>query len=153
MSGEKRAGVGSNREDHVLALVHMLSNRIGQAFASELRRFGVTAAEWRVILTLGSRHRASGQEITGRWAMDKMAVNRAIAGLERRELVTKTKNHRDRRTIDVSLTASGRALYAELLPAANARYRKLMRCLNRSEARQLRDLLANMIAHADAITE
>jgi len=152
-SGGKRAAAGPGRDDHVLALVHMLSNRIGKAFASELRKFGVTVAEWRVILTLGLRASANGQEITGRWAMDKMAVNRAISGLERRGLVAKRKNRADRRTIDLSLTASGRALYAELLPAANERYRTLTQCLDRSEAKRLHDLLVKMIAHADAITE
>lgn len=116
-----------------------------------MAKHDVTIAEWRVLLTLALHGNASGKEITSRWAMDKMAINRAIASLEKRGLVEKRRDGADRRVINLSLTDRGRALYDKLLPAANARYHKLMAGLERDEAQLLRDILVKMIAHADSL--
>jgi DNA-binding MarR family transcriptional regulator len=137
--------------DDVLALCHMFANRIGKVFASELAKYDVTIAEWRVILSLHGN--VSGQEITRRWAMDKMAVNRAIASLERRRLIKKWRNDRDRRIIDLALTKRGQALYEKLLPAASDRYHKLMAGLDKSETKLLREILTKMIIHADSLAD
>ncbi len=141
------------RSDHVLTLCHMLANRIGRTFVNDMARHDVTIAEWRVLLTLAVNGQATGKQITSRWAMDKMAVNRAIASLEKRGLLEKRRDGGDRRVVNLSLTAKGRALYEKLLPAANARYHELMAGLDRDEARQLRDILVKMIAHADSLAD
>ena len=137
--------------DNVLTLCHMLSNRIGRAFISDMAKFDVTIPEWRVLLTLALHGNTSGYIIAGRWAMDKMAVNRAIARLEERGLIEKQRNDKDRRIIDLSLTRAGRTMYDRLIPVANERYHKLMAGLDRAEARAFRDLLSKMIMHADDI--
>lgn len=139
--------------DHVLTLCHMLANRIGRTFVNDMARHDVTIAEWRVLLTLALHGQATGKQITSRWAMDKMAVNRAIASLEKRGLLEKQRDGGDRRVVNLSLTAEGRVLYDTLLPAANARYHELMAGLERDEARQLRDILVKMIAHADSLAD
>jgi DNA-binding MarR family transcriptional regulator len=142
---------GSN--DHVLTLCHMLSNRIGKAFAAELESQDVTIAEWRVLLTLAQYESVSGKEITGRWAMDKMAVNRAISSLQRRDLIQKKVNSADKRVIDLMLSAQGRKLYDQLLPVANERYHKLLAGLNSIEEKQLRATLLKLIVHVDGVAE
>lgn len=139
--------------DHVLTLCQLLANRIGKAFVTVLETHNVSVAEWRVVLTLAQHEKACGQEITGRWAMDKMAVNRAIAGLKRRGLIETRKNRDDRRVVDLMLTARGRTLYEKLLPVANQRYHRLMAGLEKSEAKLLRRIMLKMIAHADTITD
>jgi DNA-binding MarR family transcriptional regulator len=138
--------------DHALTLCHMLSNRIGKAFQAQVEAQGLSVAEWRVVLTLALNDGASGQEITSRWAMDKMAVNRAIARLAGAGLIEKRHNARDRRRVDLSLTERGLALYGRLRPGANRRYRELTACLGRSEREALQNTLAKLIRHADRVT-
>tara|TARA_B100000315_G_scaffold258971_2_gene313033 strand:+ start:868 stop:1329 length:462 start_codon:yes stop_codon:yes gene_type:complete len=140
-------------DDHVLTLCHMLANRIGKAFASELENQDISVAEWRVMLTLAQHQNASGQEITGRWAMDKMAVNRAISSLELRGLIKKKRSKADRRTINLALTAAGRKMYDALLPMANDRYHALMSGLDKNEEKQLRQTLLKMITHTDSLID
>ena len=140
-------------DDHVLTLSHMLANRIGKAFSSELEKLNITVAEWRVLMTLASLKSASGKEITGRWAMDKMAINRAIASLEKNGLIKKVKNKSDRRALDLSLTGKGQTLYEKFLPIANNRYHKLMAGLDKKEEKRLREILAKLILHADNLAE
>ena len=149
MTGETQLSAAQpGPDDHVLTLCHMLANRIGRAFVNEMEAHQVTVAEWRVLLTLAMHDVASGQEITGRWAMDKMAINRAIASLEQRGLIEKRKNNQDRRVTDLLLTETGQALYDKLLPMANQRYRDLMAGLDKKEEKNLRQVL-----HADGILD
>ena len=149
----KKTSAEPGSSDHVLTLCHMLSNRIGKAFAVELESQDVTVVEWRVLLTLAQYEPASGKEITGRWAMDKMAVNRAISSLQRRNLIKKKINSVDKRVIDLMLSASGHKLYDQLLPVANERYHKLLSGLNSIEEKQLRTTLLKLIVHVDEIEE
>ncbi len=139
--------------DHVLTLCHMLANRIGKVFASELERRDLTVAEWRVLLSLAQYQNASGKEITDRWAMDKMAVNRAIRNLELRGLIKKTRSQKDRRTINLALTVAGRKIYDELVPMANDRYHALLSGLDKKEEKQLRQTLLKLITHTDSLID
>lgn len=134
--------------DNVLAAVHVLSNRIGRAFYGRIEaRHGLSLAEWRVILTLHLHPDATAAEITERWAIDKMAVSRAIRRLERLGHLRRKRDAGDRRSLRLALTASGRRLYARVVPGANARYREIVACLDRSERATLRRALAKLLAH------
>jgi DNA-binding MarR family transcriptional regulator len=140
-------------DDHVLTLCHMLSNRIGKAFVAEMEAHEITVAEWRVLLTLALNATASGKEITERWAMDKMAVNRAISSLQKRNLIEKNQSSEDRRVINLMLTTSGQNMYDTLVPIANQRYHKLMAGLDKPEEQHLRATLLKMILHADSLAD
>lgn len=135
--------------DSVLALCHMLSNRIGRAFSHETDKFGISVAEWRVILTLALHEKASSREITSRWAMDKMAVSRAVSRLEEQELIVKRQNAKDKRSFDLYLTDTGYEMYKKMLPTANKHYHRLVSGLNKSETTAFRKALIKLIMQVD----
>jgi DNA-binding MarR family transcriptional regulator len=149
----KNIAAQPGHQDHVLALCHMLSNRIGKAFISELAKHEITVAEWRVMLTLALHEKASGREVASRWAMDKMAVSRAVASLEQRALVRRQQSKADRRSFDLTLTKTGSSMYRKILPVANKRYHQLTAGLERSEITRLRQLLIKAIIHVDAVLD
>ena len=136
--------------DDLLSDVHVLANLIGRAFAGQLEEsFGVSVPEWRVLLTLARHPGLTAAEITNRWAMDKMAISRAIQRLENDGHISRDRNPRDRRSYKLGLTASGAALHQKILPAANRRYREFVACLTRDELANLRGSLEKLIAHAE----
>lgn len=139
--------------DNVLTLCHMLSNRISRAFLREVEKFGITVAEWRVILTLAQHKKASGQDIASRWAMDKMTISRAISSLEDQGLIIRQKNSKDKRSFDLTLSKAGQALYKKILPVANKRYYNLITSLDKSEMKTFRRFLITMIEQANRETE
>lgn len=141
------------RDDHILVLCHMLSNRIGKAFAPLMEEQGLTVAEWRVIMTLSLHGVTSGQEISNRWAMEKMAVNRAITNLEERGLIEKKRNEKDRRHLDLMFTTAGQALNDKLTPLTNEHYFKLTACLDSAEKKELGDALTKMILFLDTVVD
>lgn len=138
--------------DDVLSSVHVLANLISNGFADHLEStHGLTVADWRVMLTLGREPGLSAAEITSRWAMDKMAISRAIKRLTTAGMIARKRNKQDRRAYNLSLTKSGRALHDAALPGATQRYRDFVDCLNKTELKALRRALAKLIDHAETL--
>jgi DNA-binding MarR family transcriptional regulator len=135
--------------DDLLSDVHVLANLIGRAFSGHLDgTFGMSVPEWRVLLTLARHPGLTAAEITNRWAMDKMAISRAIQRLEGDGHISRDRNPSDRRSYKLGLTASGEAVHQKILPAATDRYREFVSCLSRDELANLRGSLAKLIVHA-----
>lgn len=140
--------------DNVLACVHVLSSQISGAFYPEVEaRYDITLAEWRVLLTLVQRPNASAIEIASLWAMDKMAISRAVRRLDRMGRIRRQVSPHDRRSFTLSLTPKGKRLYARILPAANARYHEITADLSRSELASLRRILAKLLVRTAALSE
>ena len=149
---EKPNELDHDPADNILSLVHRLSNRIGGAFYSEVEtQFGLSLGEWRVIMTLAHQPGSTAIDITNRWAMDKMAVNRAIKKLENLQHLKRRQNPNDRRSYNLSLTPTGRELYDKIVPTANNRYHELVSVLSHDELAGLNDQLSRLIDRAELL--
>ena len=137
--------------DDILSAVHILANLIGGAYSDHLDDIGITVPEWRVVLTLARYPGSTATEITDRWAMDKMAISRAIQRQEKANNIERKGNPDDRRSFRLSLTASGDALYDKILPVANKRYQTLVSSLSPRELASLHKSLDKLIADAGAM--
>ncbi|MGY6552827.1 MAG: MarR family winged helix-turn-helix transcriptional regulator [Erythrobacter sp.] len=133
------------------------SNAVSSLIAERYRkRFGLKIPEWRVMAVLGdSAQAASGagaltqRALTQRalaqaTLMDKVAVNRAVRVLEDRGLLVRVPNPADGRSQLLELSAQGRAIHAEVMPAALATERELLGALTYEEQALLRSLLAKL---------
>tara|TARA_R110000868_G_scaffold1554_11_gene12553 strand:+ start:1167 stop:1601 length:435 start_codon:yes stop_codon:yes gene_type:complete len=139
-------------DEKPLSLVHILSNRIGRAFYSEVEmKFGITIAEWRVMLTLRAEPGVSAAEITSRWAIEKMAVNRAIQRLVDNGTVSRTRDPEDRRSYRLALTAKGNKLYDRIAPTTNKRYAELISAVSGDELDTMVAALQKMIRRAEEL--
>ncbi|MEH6473815.1 MAG: MarR family transcriptional regulator [Halopseudomonas sp.] len=137
-------------DDNILVLVHMLSNRISNAFFAELQStLNLSVAEWRIILTLANRPNATAMEISTRWAMEKMTVSRAIRHLEELGWIQRHVKADDRRSYDLTLTAEGLKIYDQVLPVANNRYHEIVGELDKSELLQFQKTLIKLIGRTD----
>ena len=95
--------------------------RVSRGFAARYRtEFGLSIPEWRVLAHLAQSGAVSVREIQARVDMDKSKVSRAATRLESAGLIAKRANAADRRLLDMTLTAAGRALMARILPVADA---------------------------------
>lgn len=140
--------------DNVLSRIHVISNQIGRAFHGQLaRQHDLTLAEWRIVMTLVERPGATASEIRALWGMEKMAVSRGVARLEKMGRVARRVRNEDRRRHALVLTAKGRRLYARVLPEARRRYREITARLTPREMTSLRRALATLIEHTATLTE
>lgn len=97
----------------------VIAERVSREFSSDYRdRFGLSRADWRVIVHIWAAGPVSVREVHARVDMDKSKVSRAASRLESAGLVKKAQNTDDRRLLKLTLTARGRTMMDALLPLA-----------------------------------
>lgn len=97
------------------------ARRTSEALARQYRhRFGISVAEWRVLVHLAHSGVVSVRDIEARVSMPKYEVSRAATALEAAGYIAKATSAADRRLVDLSLTDTGRALMQQILPLARA---------------------------------
>lgn len=148
------AGAPGGASDNLLASIHVMSRLIDRAFQSRIAtRFDLSLAEWRVLLSLADQSSATAAELTEFWAMEKMAVSRAVRRLEGMGRISRRRNSGDRRSYALKLTAKGRGVYDEILPTANARYREIFSEIPRKDLQFLRSILDRLADHTATLPE
>ena len=104
------------------------AQRLSDGFARRYREeFGLSVAEWRVLVHLVQSGEVSVRDIGRHVNLQKSKASRAASRLEADGLIAKGVNEADRRLLILTLTDSGRALMAELLPLAVEYQRRLER--------------------------
>lgn len=83
--------------------------------------------------------------------MDKVTVNRAVKTLVERALLERSPNSADGRSHHLLLSSTGRDLYGQILPAAQAMDKKIMAVLSEEERSALSAMLAKIKKSADTI--
>ncbi|PKP83876.1 MAG: MarR family transcriptional regulator [Alphaproteobacteria bacterium HGW-Alphaproteobacteria-2] len=128
--------------------VAMVSRRLSRIFEERYRdRFGISVAEWRVVAHLAQSGAVSVREIVARTDMEKSRVSRAAARLEAAGYVAKCTHSGDRRLVELTLTARGRAMMTELAPIAEAFNAEIGTCLG-ADADAFRRALDRLFASA-----
>lgn len=103
---------------------------VSREFSMRYRKeFGLSIPEWRVLAHIAAEGGVSVREIHARVDMDKTKVSRAAAKLESNGLIEKRAHFDDRRLLDMRLTEKGTALYARLIPIAEAYQAELLASL------------------------
>ena len=115
--------------------------------------FDLAVTEWRVMAALGRFAPLTASEVGQRIVMDKVAVSRAVAGLEKRGLVERTADRADRRRAPLKLSARGRSVHARIVPLALEYEAKLYGALNADERRQFDALSDRLFIHAQLLRQ
>ena len=116
--------------------------------ASYRKRFGLKVPEWRLIAILAEGSEMTPQTLGNAARIDKISVSRAAAALIERGLIVARDNPGDGRSLLLTLTTDGQALYAEIAPAALAMEAELLASFSSEERALLDDLLRRIEAAA-----
>lgn len=123
------------------------SNAVSRAVATGTgyeSRFGLNAAEWRVLAAVTAAGSPTQAELIAVTGMDKMMISRAVTALSARHLIDRVRDTGDRRTSRLSTTADGRAIHDVVAPQALEVEAKLLAALSPAEAAALRSALARL---------
>lgn len=107
--------------------------------------FGMTRTQWRVMANLGKFGDMTAADICRISHIEKTKVSRAVAGLEAEGLLQRQTDPVDRRAERLSLTAAGRAVFAQLGGRALAYDQALRAALGAAEAAALDRALRRLI--------
>jgi DNA-binding MarR family transcriptional regulator len=131
-----RLSIASNR----------VSERIAQVYQS---LFGLTIAEWRVIAVLAEASPITQQAICARTHMDKVTISRAAIALVARQLIVRAPHNEDKRSHLLSLSPTGKTLYASIAPKALEMERAIFETFTPQERATLMTLLRRIEAFSD----
>ncbi|MDR9485666.1 MAG: MarR family transcriptional regulator [Sediminimonas sp.] len=107
-------------------------------------RYGMLRTEWRVLFHLGIYGRMTAKEIGRRSKMHKTKISRAVARLEERRFLTRTRDEDDRRLEYLDLTAMGEAAYRDLRKVATRYDARLSTDFSDQELSILRNALRKL---------
>jgi len=127
-----------------------VSRALSQLYAE---RYGIGVPEWRVIATLGEYERMTARDIGTHSRMHKTKVSRAVAALEKKELIERAPNEDDMREAFLALTARGLRVYQDLAPRALAFERALDKSLGNGERAHLDAILRRLEQRAQELAD
>lgn len=131
-------------------LAQLVSESLHDLYAGP---FDLAVTEWRVMAALGRFAPLTASEVGQRIVMDKVAVSRAVAGLEERGLVERTADRADRRRIPLKLSVKGRGVHARIVPLALEYEARLYGALTPKERRQFDALSDRLFIHAQLLRQ
>lgn len=115
-------------------------------------RFGITRREWRLLALLAECGALQPSQLAERARLDRARTSRALSGLVAKRLVDRAPAGGDRRRAQVSLTAAGRAVHAQLFPLVVQINRELAGGLQAAEIELLETALDRLELQAERLS-
>lgn len=101
---------------------------------------GLTLTQFAILETLLHRGPLCQRALAGKLLKSAGNVTLVVANLEKRRLIVRQREDRDRRYLSVALTAKGRRLISELFPKVAAAIARDLAVLDTNEQHALADL-------------
>ena len=133
----KLEGVG----DDVAQLLRDAQRSLSRALADRIGGHGVTIGQWYFLRALWEEDGLTQRELSQRVGMMEPTTVAALNGMERRNLVKRVRNTRDRRKINIHLTDKGQSLRNKLMPCEEEVNQLAVDGLTSSERRSLQKAL------------
>ena len=105
----------------------------------------LTLNEWRAMVVLASHPGVAAAEVAELTGLDKMAISRAIAGLDGAGRLRKAPDPADQRRSLLFLSAEGQRLFAKVGRSAKKREAELFLALGKQEQEQLNATLDKLL--------
>lgn len=132
----------------------LLVNLTAKPFARRYeKRHRLALSEWRVMLVVAESPGLSAAEIAELLGLDKMAVSRAVRGLERHGRLERRVDPQDGRRSALHLSHAGRTLFGKIVPSAKAREARLFGVLDNADRARLNAILDKLVARARNLPE
>jgi DNA-binding MarR family transcriptional regulator len=130
------------------ALIGRTRKTIIHKIDAELAPLEVSAAQWIVVLLVGESAACSATGLCEALAYDPGAMTRLLDRLEAKGIVRRARSPEDRRTIQLELTDSGKALYPKIISAMVDVNNSLLQGFSQEEVSQLEGYLRRMLANS-----
>ena len=143
----------SHTDDSLGLLLRGAHRAMVRALSAELAPHQVTNAEWSALRVLWRGDGLTQVALAERLAVEKASLTPIVAALERKKLITRRRDPRDRRKSRILLTAAGRRLRSHLLPLGEMVNTRAEATLTPAERTRLHTLLRKVTATISATDE
>jgi DNA-binding MarR family transcriptional regulator len=147
--GRRRAAEAApfRLESHLFYYFSQILARRQRALNSELRRFGLDYARWRVMAVLNEEPGCSMQRLSDLTSVDRTTLTHTLRLMENEGLIARHERPSDRRSIAVSLTPHGADMLAQILPTVLAQTDLALDGFMAEEVDRLREQLGRIVAN------
>jgi DNA-binding MarR family transcriptional regulator len=97
---------------HLSVTAEMVSRALSKVYAG----FGVTIPEWRVMVHLNHNQSLTPSQLGAATSMDKARVSRALILMDKKALISRRIDEKDKRVAHICLTDSGKDLFMRIEP-------------------------------------
>lgn len=129
----------------VAHLLRDAQRSLSRALADRIVGHGVTIGQWYFLRALWDEDGLTQRELSQRVGMMEPTTVAALNGMERRSLVKRVRNTRDRRKINIHLTDKGQALRHTLMRCEDEVNGLAVEGLSKSECEALRKALRQVV--------
>lgn len=142
------------RHCHEMRMAHYSSQDINDKLIINLRdlshimhsQYEGKASQKRILIILNESEKITQRDLTGHLGIQPGSASEILAKLENADLIIRTPNEYDRRTIDISLTEHGRELAAEASAQRVKRHKEMFSCISEEEKQELLSILEKVCA-------
>jgi DNA-binding MarR family transcriptional regulator len=120
-----------------------------RAISIELQPFEISSGQCSVLRVLWETEGLSQVELADQMRIEKASLTGMLDVMEKRGLISRTRNVEDRRKVNIHLTPRARALKDKLLPYRGKINRKATRGMTPEEVETLRSLLVQVIQNLE----
>lgn len=117
------------------------------ALEQELAPYDISSSQWAIILNIADGNASTAGDLCKLMRYDPGGMTRLLDRLEKKGFLRRVRSPDDRRTIQLELTASGKALRPKIVKALVTVLNRLLTGFTRKEVKQLQDLLGRMSAN------
>ncbi len=121
-----------------------------KAISAELHPFQISSGQWSVLRVLWEEEGLSQVELAERMRVEKASLTGVLDTMDKHGLIARARNTRDRRKVNIHLTARARKLKDKLLPFGTLINKRATKGMSQSEVETLRRLLTQVIDNLDA---
>lgn len=141
-------------EHHLPHRLQLLARMIERESARQLAdEAGISLAEWRVLVFVGTKARASAADVCIAFDVDRAEVSRAVARLTGAGLLARQQDDENRKRLLLELTDAGLALYRRMRDRRVDYFRDILADLQPRERELLDDLLLRLATRVDQLRE
>lgn len=149
-NGDGRLVAGSEFYEsagHQIRRCHQIADAV---FAEELARHDVTPLQYAALTAIAAGNDLDATRISRIIALDRSTLGNVLERIEAKGWIAREYRDSDKRTKRLALTATGRALLKEIVPAIKRSRERFIGVLKPAEQATLRRLLSKLIAlHVD----
>jgi len=132
---------------------NLITTQIQDLLQHKLGDNGISFVHWVILMCLRDDLARTSSEISEYVCYDAGALTRVIDQMEERGLLGRKRNSKDRRVVELKLTAAGHKLVESLIPIVVGFYNDLLEDFTHSEADMLLQLMTRLVGKLDTLKD
>ncbi len=140
----KRTPFEYRSSDYPTTLIRAIHAKSYAHLSSSLSPYDLAPVDWRILSTLQEEDGHNIAYLAERTATERSNLTRAVDKLEGRGLISRRRELRDRRHVQLYLTAAGRRKFEQVLPTVLWNIDRVVSGFSMDELETLMDFLSRM---------